>query len=191
MIRSRQFLSLRRPVAAFACFVAVATFGTSCRVATPPCAEGPLVDTTGEAAERARIDRQWLAIQGKLDSSSSTQAGIRAERSMQGSLDSSIARYRDSIRLDGRSIVSRSGCLDWRATWNVGRIDRTALATTWLRALVADDVGVVEWSVADTASEPLRLRVDFTRPGSDGGSLDAVELAIAPERVELAGPATR
>lgn len=191
MIHSRHVLSSSRQAAAIASLVALAMFGASCREATPPCAKEALLDTAGESAERARIDRQWLAIQGKLDSSSSTPAGIQAERSMQGSLDSSIARYRDSIRLDGRSIVSRSGCLDWRATWTGGRIDRAALATTWLRALVADDVGVVEWSVADTASAPLRLRVDFTKPGGDGGTLDAAVLAISPERVELADPPVR
>jgi hypothetical protein len=188
MIRARHYLSIHRTLASLAVFAVV---GASCRDATPPCAKAPLVDAIGASAEQARIDRQWLAIQGRLDSASSTGDGIHAERSMQGRLDSSIARYGDSLRRDGASIVSRSGCIDWQATWEAGQLDRTALATAWLRALVADGVGVVEWSVIDTASASMRLQVHFTRPGSDGGTLDAAEMSISPERVEVVDPSSR
>jgi hypothetical protein len=189
MNRMRQFLSYMPMASGFAVLAAFATFGTSCREPSVACSAAPMVDTAGEAAEKARIERQWLAVQGKLDSSSSTAAGLESRRSAAGSLDSAIARYRDSIRTDGRTVVSRSGCLDWRATWEGGHVDRTALATVWLRALVADGVGVVEWSLPDTVPVEMRLRALFTRPGPDGGSLDSAVLAVSPDRVELAAPA--
>ena len=149
------------------------------------CTKEPLVDTLGASAEQARIDLQWLAIQGRLDSARSTAGGIRTQRLANGSLDSAISRYRDSIKIDGASVVSRSGCLDWRATWEAGRIDRPALATTWLRALVADSVGVVEWSLSDTTAAAWHLHVLFTRKGRDGGTLDSTVLALSPDRVQV------
>jgi hypothetical protein len=185
MISRKQILSVAWRGSALAFLAGFALVGGACRATSQACSKEPLVDTLGASAEQARIDLQWLAIQGRLDSARSTADGIRTQRRASGSLDSSIARYRDSIRVDGSSVVSRSGCLDWRATWQAGRIDRPALATTWLRALVADSVGVVEWSMSDTTGVAWRLHVLYTRPGRDGGTLDSIVLALAPDRVQV------
>lgn len=185
MIPRRQISSRTYRRAAAALAAGFALVGASCRTATEACEGKPLVDNLGRAAEEARVDLQWMAIQGRLDSLRATPEGIRMERLARGGLDSAIGRYRDSLRLEGGAAVSRSGCLDWKATWEGGALDRTALATTWVRALVADGAGVVEWSVPDTGSGAIRLHVVFTRAGGDGGTLDSAVFAIDSARVAL------
>lgn len=170
--------------ASFALFALAALATVGCRRESEPCVPAALVDTAGEAGEAARIRLQWLSIQGKLDSAQATPEGMHDLRSLQGRFDSAVARYTDSLRLDGGIVTSRSGCIDWRATWDEGRIDRAALATAWLRRFLPDAGGVVEWNPLDSSTGALTLW--FTRPGQDGGTLDSVGLRLVGERVERA-----
>ena len=149
------------------------------------CVPAALLDSLGESAEKSRIEFQWLGIQGKLDSALRTGEGIKAHRLAQGSLDSSLSRYRDSLTVDKPRLLSRSGCIDWRATWLSGRFDRAALASAMVRALVADSANVVEWSLTDSAAPAPRLHAIFARPGADGGTLDSVVLGLEPGQVTV------
>lgn len=144
-----------------------------------------MTDSVGALAEKSRVEFQWLAIRVGMDSALRTADGIAAHRAMAGSLDSSIARYGDSMRLEGTGIVSVSGCLDWKATWENGAVDRAAFLTVLLRRLVRDSVGVVEWTVVDAPSSETRLSAIYTLPGSDGGSIDSATLRIEPSMVSI------
>lgn len=166
--------------------VAMAVFASCSREARVDCVPAALVDSAGERSERDRVEFQWAAIRLGMDSVLRTAAGVQAHRSAEGGLDSSIARYRDSMRNEGAGLVSKSGCLDWKATWDSGRLDRSALVTSFLRALVRDSSNVVEWTVSDAVPGELRLQTIYALPGPDGGSVDSAVLLLEPEMVSVA-----
>lgn len=163
-----------------------AVFAACSREPRVDCVPTAMVDSVGERSERDRIEFQWAAIRLGMDSVLRTAAGVQAHRSAEGGLDSSIARYRDSMRKEGTGLVSRSGCLDWKATWDSGRVDRSALVTSFLRALVRDSSSVVEWDASDAIPGELRLKAIYAVPGPDGGSVDSAVLRLEPAMVSVA-----
>lgn len=167
--------------------IAVVVLGASCsRPSRVECVPTALVDSVGERSERIRVEFQWLAIRFGMDSALRTPEGIQAHRSASLGQDSSIARYRDSMRTEGTGVVSKSGCLDWKATWEAGRLDRSALITSFLRALVRDSASVVEWTVSDTLPTEVRLHAIYALAGADGGSVDSAVLRVEPKMVSVA-----
>jgi len=167
--------------------IAVAVLGASCsRETRVDCVPVAMVDSVGERSEQIRVEFQWLAVRFGMDSALRTPEGIQAHRSAALGLDSSIARYRDSMRTEGTGVVSKSGCLDWKATWEVGRLDRSALVTSFLRALVRDSSSVMEWTASDAIPGELRLHAIYAVPGPDGGSVDSAVLRLEPKMVSVA-----
>lgn len=166
--------------------VAVAVFASCSRETRVDCVPVALVDSVGERSERDRVEFQWSVVRLGMDSVLRTAAGVRAHRAAEGGLDSTIARYRDSMRKEGTGVVSNSGCLDWKATWEVGRIDRSALVTSLLRLLVKDSSSVVEWNVSDAVPGELRLHAIYAIPGPNGGSVDSAVLRVEPAMVSVA-----
>lgn len=163
-----------------------AVFASCSREPRVDCVPTAMVDSVGERSERDRIEFQWAAIRLGMDSVLRTASGVQAHRSAEGGLDSSIARYLDSMRKEGTGLVSRSGCLDWKATWDSGRVDRSALVTSFLRALVRDSSSVVEWTVSDATPGELRLQTIYAVPGPDGGSVDSAVLRLESAMVSVA-----
>ncbi len=161
-------------------------FASCSRESRVDCVPVALVDSVGERSERIRVEFQWLAIRFGMDSALRTPDGIQAHRSAALGLDSSIARYRDSMRTEGTGLVSKSGCLDWKATWEVGRLDKSALVTSFLRTLVRDSASVVEWAVSDEIPTETRLHAIYAVPGPDGGSVDSAVLRVEPKMVSVA-----
>lgn len=167
--------------------IAVAMFSASCsRETRVDCVPVAMVDSVGERSERTRIEFQWVVIRFGIDSALRTAQGIQAHRSAAGGLDSSIARYRDSMKMEGTGLVSKSGCLDWKATWEVGHLDKSALVTSFLRTLVRDSASVVEWTVSDAIPTETRLHAIYTVAGPDGGSVDSAVLRVEPKMVSVA-----
>lgn len=165
---------------------ALALLACSCSNNTrTECVAAAMVDTAGEVSESARLDFQWLAIRVGLDSALRTGDGIKAHRASRIRLDSAIDRYRDSTRLDGKRLLSRSGCIDWRATWLEGRFDRLALATAMVGLLVSGGPNVAEWTLTDSAAPTVKLHAVIALPGTDGGTIDSVVLAISPSEVAI------
>lgn len=161
-------------------------FSSCSRESRVDCVPVALVDSAGERSERDRVEFQWSVVRLGMDSVLRTAAGGQAHRAAEGGLDSTIARYRDSMRKEGTGVVSNSGCLDWKATWEVGRIDRSALVTSFLRLLVKDSSSVVEWNVSDVVPGELRLHAIYAIPGPNGGSVDSAVLRLESAMVSVA-----
>jgi len=170
---------------ALAALVVSGTFSCS-KPAKVECSPVALVDTAGERLEKVRVEFQWMAIKVGLDSALRTSAGIEAHRASEGALDAAIARYRDSLKPEGNGVVSKSGCIDWAATWSVGRFDRAAMATAMLRGLGKDSVSAVEWTADSAANSDLRLHVVYSVRGADGGGIDSAILRLEPTMVSIA-----
>ena len=69
--------------------------------------------------------------------------------------------------------------MDWRETWLAGQIDRPALALALVRSLVDTNALLVEWSLADSLRDTLRLGVVYQLPGQYGGAIDSVKLRVS------------
>lgn len=164
---------------------------SSCRQNMSCSAPSPLADTAGVRAESGRAELQALGIRGWMDSALSTREGLAREKEAQGSLERNVRRYRDSMRTESGIMVSPSGCVDWRGSLVDGRLDRIALVTAMTRSLVDTTANAVEWTLADSAKDPARLRVIYAIPGPNGGSLDSAVLLLGAttvvNAVELAG----
>lgn len=156
---------------------------SSCR-RNPSCeAPAPMVDTSGMRAESERDRLQWLGLRGGVDSMPSGRDALALRDSVHGSLERDVRRYRDSMMTASGELTSPGGCLDWRASLVEGRLDRTALVTALARSLVDSVANTVEWSLADSAKDPARLRVVYAVPGPDGGRMDSATLLVGKKTV--------
>ncbi|HNY32583.1 MAG TPA: hypothetical protein PKO15_16990 [Fibrobacteria bacterium] len=156
---------------------------SGCKPDRPDCPPRPLVDSTGEADQRDRLEIQWLRIRGGLDSAQRDPAvRLRLERSVH-SLDSSALRYRDSLGTVPRGIGSVSGCVDWNATLRGDRVDRQGLLTAWTRSLVDPRAVALEWTIFDTTADSSRVAVLYQIPGDNGGVLDSLRLRIGVREI--------
>lgn len=165
------------------CSLAGLCFLASCKTPEATCNPHPMTDSVGRSAEDDRLEVQWLRISGKLDSAQADSlVRARVERSAH-SLDSSVARYRDSLRSADEAIESMSGCIDWNATLRGEQVDRQGLITAWVRTFADSNAVAVEWSWADTAADSSRLRVLYQIPGANGGTLDSTSLHIGSRRI--------
>ena len=146
---------------------------SSCRRETSCSSPLPLTDTVGARSESDRAELQWMGMRGGVDSVPSGRDVIALRKSAHGSLERDVRLYRDSMRTVSGKLVSPGGCLDWRASLVEARLDRMALVTAMARTLVDTSANTVEWSLADSAVDPARLRVIYAMPGPDGGRLDS------------------
>lgn len=146
--------------------LAAVGFLAGCRTDSPEeCTSSRVwIDSLGEGDERARIQVQWIRIQGGGDSLASTVEGKRILDRAAGSLVRNEIRYSDSIvggKGGGRSL---DGCVDWQASWALGSFDRQAMATVLVRRLTPDSgFGAVEFRL-DTTGQAMVLSVDAS-PG--------------------------
>lgn len=146
----------------------IAAFGFLAGCRTDPLEECTTrrvwIDSLGESDERARIQVQWVRIQGGGDSLASTVEGKALLDRAAGSLVRNETRYSDSVVGGESGGRSHDGCVDWKASWATGSFDRQAMATVLLRRLTPDSgFGAVEFRL-DTTGGAMVLSVDAS-PG--------------------------
>jgi hypothetical protein len=118
-----------------------------------------------------------------MDSALSTREGLARQKAAQGSLERNVRFYGDSMRTGSGSLTSPGGCVDWRGSLVDGRLDRTAFVTALTRSLVDTAANAVEWTLADSAKDPAKLRVIYAIPGPNGGRMDSVVLLLGSSTV--------
>lgn len=124
-------------------------------------------DSAGAAREKERVEVQWVMFRGALDSMLATRAGAASWERAPRSLEEDIARYADSLHMDGKDLLLGDGCVDWSGTWAEGGFDRFALATAMGRMLFGDTTLSIVQFLPDTASVPRFLDLEMAGGGSE------------------------
>lgn len=141
-------------------------------------------DSSGAVLEKERVEVQWIMFRGALDSMLSTRAGAAAWERVPRSLEEDLARYADSLRVDGEELLLGDGCVDWNRTWAEGHFDRFALATAMARKLFRDTTLSIQELLPDTAPVPRFIDLGLSVGDPDKGSvrfeLDSLVARVFP-----------